>query len=101
MQEHDIQCWSLYLLRREDGGLYTGITTDVERRFEAHRSGKGARCLRGKALAGIAFAIELGSRSLATRVEYRVKKLAKRDKEALIDQACSKSEILSFLGLED
>lgn len=35
--------WYLYILQCGDGSLYTGITTDVEKRLEAHRSGKGAR----------------------------------------------------------
>ena len=34
--------WHLYLLECEDGSLYTGITTDVERRFAEHLNGKGA-----------------------------------------------------------
>ena len=34
--------WYLYILKCKDGTLYTGITTDVEKRLEAHRSGKGA-----------------------------------------------------------
>ena len=33
--------WYLYILRCGDGSLYTGITTDVEKRLEQHRSGKG------------------------------------------------------------
>ena len=35
--------WYLYILQCGDGSLYTGITTDVEKRLEAHRSGKGAK----------------------------------------------------------
>ena len=34
-------CWSLYLLRREDGAIYTGISTNVERRFKEHTAGRG------------------------------------------------------------
>jgi putative endonuclease len=41
--------WSLYLIRTADNRLYTGITTDVARRFMQHQSGKGAKALRGKA----------------------------------------------------
>ena len=33
--------WYLYILRCKDDTLYTGITTDVEKRLNAHRSGKG------------------------------------------------------------
>ena len=38
--------WSLYLIRTADNRLYTGITTDVARRFMQHQSGKGAKALR-------------------------------------------------------
>ena len=40
--------WKLYILRCGDGTLYTGITTDVEKRLEAHRTGKGAKYTRGR-----------------------------------------------------
>ena len=39
--------WYLYILRCKDGTLYTGITTDVEKRLEAHRTGRGAKYTRG------------------------------------------------------
>ena len=41
--------WYLYILRCKDGSLYTGITTDVEKRLEAHRTGKGAKYTKGRA----------------------------------------------------
>ncbi len=40
--------WYLYLIRTADNALYTGITTDVQRRYKQHQSGKGAKALRGK-----------------------------------------------------
>jgi putative endonuclease len=42
-------CWFLYLIRTADNRLYTGITTDVARRFCQHQDGKGAKALREKA----------------------------------------------------
>lgn len=41
--------WFLYLIRTADNALYTGITTDVARRYQQHQSGKGAKALRGRA----------------------------------------------------
>ena len=38
----------VYMLRCEDGSLYTGITTDLARRFEEHRNGKGAKYTRSR-----------------------------------------------------
>ena len=39
--------WYLYLVRCSDGRLYTGVTTDVDRRFKAHQEAQGAKYLRG------------------------------------------------------
>ena len=47
--------WYLYLIRTADNKLYTGITTDVERRYQQHQSGKGAKALRGKGELTLAF----------------------------------------------
>lgn len=70
----------LYLIRTADNKLYTGITTDVERRYQQHQSGKGAKALRGKGELTLAFSAPVGDRSLALRAEYRVKQLTKRQK---------------------
>ncbi|RRF47832.1 GIY-YIG nuclease family protein [Klebsiella pneumoniae] len=77
-------CWFLYLIRTADNRLYTGITTDVPRRFRQHQSGKGAKALRGKGDLQLAFSHEVGEHSLALRLEYRVKQLTKREKERLV-----------------
>ncbi|MEX3018073.1 GIY-YIG nuclease family protein [Kluyvera sp. STS39-E] len=76
--------WFLYLVRTEDNKLYTGITTDVERRFHQHQSGKGAKALRGKGELTLAFYGEVGEHSQALRLEYRIKQLTKRQKERLV-----------------
>lgn len=76
--------WSLYLIRTADNSLYTGITTDVARRFMQHQSGKGAKALRGKGELTLAFSAPVGERSLALRMEYRIKQLTKRQKERLV-----------------
>ena len=78
--------WYLYLIRCNDGSLYTGIATDVMRRF-AEPQGKGnagAKYLRGRGPLTLVFQKKLGNRSLALRVEGRVKKLSKARKEKLI-----------------
>lgn len=78
--------WFLYLIRTADNKLYTGITTDVERRYQQHQSGKGAKALRGK-----------GELTLALRAEYRVKQLTKRQKERLVAEGAGFAELLSSL----
>ena len=77
-------CWFLYLIRTADTRLYTGITTDVARRFCQHQDGRGAKALRGKGELQLAFSKEVGERSLALRLEYRIKQLTKRQKERLV-----------------
>ena len=81
--------WFLYLIRTADNKLYTGITTDVERRYQKHQSGKGAKALRGKGELTLAFSAPVGDRSLALRAEYRVKQLTKRQKETSGSGRCS------------
>ncbi|CCA61434.1 hypothetical protein AV955_gp077 [Diadromus pulchellus ascovirus 4a] len=77
--------WHLYIVRGGDGSLYTGIALDVEKRFAAHVSGRGAKYLRGKKNLSLVFHTPLeGGRSEAQSVEYRVKHLKKSDKELII-----------------
>jgi putative endonuclease len=66
--------------------LYTGITTNVARRFTEHRENKGAgaKYLRGRRPLRLVFQKKLGSRSLALSVESKVKKLSRARKEELI-----------------
>ncbi|GAA3913202.1 GIY-YIG nuclease family protein [Gibbsiella dentisursi] len=77
--------WHLYMLRLPNGMLYTGITTDVARRVAQHQAGKGAKALRGKGPLALAYHCQVGDRSLALRLEYRVKQLSKQQKERLIN----------------
>jgi putative endonuclease len=79
--------WFLYLIRCRNGRLYTGITTDVERRFEEHESGdkKGSKYLRGKTPLKLVMKKRVGNRSMALKIEAKVKKLPKIKKELLID----------------
>jgi len=78
--------WSLYLIRCNKGSLYTGITTDVERRFKEHQSSssKSAKYLRGKGPLILVFSEEIGNRSQASIAEARVKKLSRAEKNNLI-----------------
>lgn len=76
--------WSVYLLRCADGTLYTGIATDVARRLDEHASGKrGAKYLRGRGPLQLEQSLVVGDRGTATRLEHRIKRLPKSDKEAL------------------
>jgi putative endonuclease len=78
--------WHLYVIRTTDGSLYTGITTDVKRRYQEHATGapRAARFLRAKQASALVFKRRIGSQSLALKVEYRFKQLSKARKEAII-----------------
>ncbi len=79
--------WWLYLLRTADGALYCGISTDVERRLAEHLGGpQGAKFLRGRGPLKLELKREVGSRSAALRLERRIKRLARRQKEALVGE---------------
>ena len=87
--------WFLYVIRCKNGGLYTGITTDVKRRFAEHTGNdkKGAKCLRGKAPLTLVMKKKIGSRSMALKIEARVKKLSKIKKEMFVDGKIKVREI--------
>lgn len=76
--------WYLYILRCGDGSLYTGITTDVPRRLEVHRQGKGAKYTRGRAPLTLCYQEECGTHSEALKRELAVKALTRTEKETLI-----------------
>jgi len=83
--------WYLYILRCRDGSLYTGITTDVEKRFHAHCEGKGAKYTRGRGPLELVYREECADHSAALKRECAVKALTRQEKEALI-QHSSKPE---------
>lgn len=73
--------FSVYLVRCGDGSVYTGIAIDVERRLAEHNGHqRGAKYLRGKGPYELLYHQEIGSRSLALRIEHRVKRFSSREK---------------------
>lgn len=75
--------WFLYLLECQRGNrfvYYTGITTDVQRRFNEHKSGTGARFTRSNYPIQIVATCEFPDRSSASRAEATVKKLPRHKK---------------------
>ena len=78
--------WKLYILRCGDGTLYTGITTDVDKRFEAHASGKGAKYTRGRGPLTLVYQEICGDHSAALKREAEIKKFSRQEKALLIQQ---------------
>ncbi len=93
--------WSLYLIRTAQASLYTGVTTDVQRRFAEHenknKKNKGAKALRGKGPLRLVFKIVVGNRSDALKLEYRVKQLSRTDKQGLIIGTSNLEELITWL----
>ena len=78
--------WFVYIIRCGDLSLYTGIATDVDRRFAEHESqgAKAAKYLRGRLPLTLLYQQEIGSRSEASKVELRIKSLSRKEKLVLI-----------------
>ena len=76
--------WFLYMIRCKLGTLYTGVTTDLQRRFSEHQ-GQGKKCakyLRGKAPLELIYSQKMHDKAEAYRLEFKIKGLTKAQKEA-------------------
>ena len=77
--------WFVYILRCADGTLYTGITTDLERREQEHNSEKkGARYTRSRRPVVLVYSEKVEDRSEASKREHAIKKLSLAEKTKLI-----------------
>lgn len=76
--------WYVYIIRCEDDTLYTGVTTDVARRFAEHRSGEGARYTRSHKAVELVYHEPCYSRSVACKRETEIKSWPRSKKLALI-----------------
>ena len=76
--------WQVYILRCSDGSLYTGITTNVVKRFRAHTNSTGAKYFRGRQPESIIYLESGHDRSSASKREAAIKKLSKHAKINLI-----------------
>lgn len=76
--------WQVYIIRCTDDALYTGITTDVERRFSQHASGRGAKFFRGREPQVVVYMESGHTRSTASIREAEIKKLPRDEKCRLL-----------------
>lgn len=75
--------WFVYMLRCSNGCLYTGITTDVQKRLKVHNAGKGSAYVRAHLPAKLVAYTASENRSAASILEYSVKSLSRAEKLAL------------------
>jgi putative endonuclease len=76
----------VYVLECDDGSLYTGYTTDVERRLKEHRAGTGAKYTRGQAPFELVHVESFADQSAAQSREAAIKALSRREKESLVSE---------------
>ncbi|MEM9601690.1 MAG: GIY-YIG nuclease family protein [Pseudomonadota bacterium] len=86
------------MLETDRGHLYTGVSTDVGKRFAAHTAGRGARCLRGCARLTLRWQAPMRTRAEALSVERRIKTLAPHAKQALWRSAPDRAAVLLSLA---
>jgi len=76
----------VYVLRCSDDSLYTGYTTDVQRRVEEHDAGEGAKYTRGRTPVELVHVESFASKSAAMSREYEIKQFSRARKERLIEE---------------
>lgn len=86
--------WTVYIVRCADGSLYAGIATDVARRVEEHNSDNllAANYTRARRPVALAYQEPAVTRSAAGKREYQIKKMSRKEKEALILSAAAGSK---------
>jgi len=77
--------WYIYIIQTIGGKLYTGITKNIEKRFEQHLSGTGAKFFRTDPPEKIVWSQEAVDRSEASKIEIKLKKLTVQKKRELIE----------------
>ena len=75
-----------YIVRCRDGTLYTGWTNNLEKRIEAHNSGKGARYTKSRRPVKLVYYEEFETKEEAMSREYAIKRLKRKDKLKLVNQ---------------
>lgn len=89
----DKKIWYLYIVEADDGYLYTGITTDVDRRLREHQGlagkSKGAKFFRGRNALAVVYSETHNDRSSASKRESQIKKMSAQSKKALVCSAAN------------
>jgi putative endonuclease len=72
--------WYVYILECWDESLYTGITNDLDKRMQTHKSGKGSKYVRNKGFKKLLYTIKVNDKVEAAKMEYQIKQLQRNDK---------------------
>jgi len=76
--------WSVYIIEADDQSYYTGITTNIKKRFQQHLDGNGAKYFSGRLPVKVVYVEGGHTRSSASKLEASIKKLSRTDKEKLV-----------------
>jgi putative endonuclease len=94
------RAWHVYIVSARDGSLYSGVTTDVARRLGEHAAGRrGARYLRGRSPLEVVYQRRVGERGLALRVEWRLKRRSRAEKQEIVSRRPTRRSLLRVLGI--
>ena len=85
----------VYLIKCKDGTLYTGITTDVKRRFKEHSLGRGGAYTRARKVVKILYSEKQKNRSSALKRESEIRKLTHKQKLNLVKLYTPKSDLVT------
>ncbi|WP_299694743.1 GIY-YIG nuclease family protein [uncultured Vibrio sp.] len=94
--------WVVYLIRNRHNALYCGVTNNLQRRFEQHQQGKGAKALKGKGPLELVWHFDVESKSKALKTEYAIKQLPKATKEKLVAHTLTidwQKDKLQYIGV--
>jgi len=94
--------WFVYILHCGNDALYTGVTTDVQRRIKEHKQNgrRSARFTRAFAPVELAYSCHVGTKNLAYRIEYCIKQLPRPKKAIIVANNFSTESLMAFLKLE-
>jgi len=100
--EDAARCWHLYVVRTRHDTLYTGIATDVERRFAEHvaDASRTARYLRSRGPLTLVYRAPLGEKGIALRAEHAFKRLSRSVKQHIVDSQPAGPALLAVLGID-
>jgi putative endonuclease len=76
--------WHVYIIECSDGSLYTGITTDLDKRITAHNDGRGAKFTKSRRPVRLRYSEPAANRKNASQREYAIKSLRRAEKMQLI-----------------
>lgn len=82
--------WQVYIIRCSDNSLYTGITSDIDRRFQQHADGTGAKYFRGRSPEQIVYLENGHDRSSASKREKQIKTMTRPEKDVLVSTYCNR-----------